>query len=96
MAIGKMIREGIKFSTSGAIQMMLGGIVTMVMPPQVSIPYKIATSIGSVMIAWFAGEKMDDFVEKKLDDIEEAIDTVKAMAAEVKKDDDIVENSEEA
>lgn len=84
MAINKTIREGVKFSTSGAVQMMIGGIMAAVMPPQVSLLYKAATCVGSLMVAWYAGEKMDSFVDEKLDDVELVIDEVKAVATEAK------------
>ena len=91
MAINKTIREGVKLSTSGAVQIMIGGIVAAVIPPQVSVIYKIAAYIGGLMVTWYAGEKMDEFVDKKLDETEEVIDEVKAVAAEAKKN---IENKE--
>lgn len=82
--IGNTVREGVKLSTSGAVQMMLGGIVAAVIPPQISIAYKVAACIGGFMVTWWAGEKMDDFVDEKLNEVEELVDTVKAVAAEAK------------
>lgn len=84
MAINKTIRDGVKLSTSGAVQLMIGGAIAAVMPPQVSLIYKAATWIGGVMISWYAGEKMDNFIDEKLNDVELVIDEVKAVAAEAK------------
>lgn len=84
MAINKTVRDGVKLATSGSVQMMLGGIIAAVIPPQVSVAYKAAAYLGSLMVAWYAGEKMDTFVDEKLDEVEETVDTVKAMVAEAK------------
>lgn len=86
MQISKTVRDGVKLATSGSVQMMLGGIVAAVIPPQVSVVYKAAAYIGGTMVAWFAGEKMDEFVDRKLDEVGEAVDTVKAMVAEAKQE----------
>ena len=85
MAIRDTIRSVVKASTSGSISMVIGGIVVAVIPPQVSILYKAAAFVGGTMVAWFTGDKLEGFVDEKMDDIYDVVDSVKAMAAEAKK-----------
>ena len=76
MKIGTAIRDGVKLVTSGSVQMMLGGIVAAVVPANVGIPYKEASYIGSMIMAAYAGEKMNDFIDEKLDGAAEMLDIV--------------------
>lgn len=96
MKIGETVRNGVKLLTGGSVQMMLGGVISAIMPPQISIPYKVATYIGSFVVSMYATEKLDEFVDKKIDEVEETVETVKAMVAEAKQEADITEKSVEA
>lgn len=85
MKIGSATRQITKLATSGSVQIMLGGLVAAVIPKQISIVYKIATWIGSTVVASFVGDKLDEYVDEKLNDVEE-------LATEIQ--DIINENSE--
>lgn len=74
--ISEAVRTGVKLATSGSVQMMLGGVVAALMPPTVSIPYKIATWIGSMVLGMYAGDKLDEYVDQKLDETESALTEV--------------------
>lgn len=88
MAISKMVRNIVKLSTSGAVQAMIGGVTMAVMPTNINALHKAVNLVGGLMISWYVGEKLEGFTDEKLDDIENAIDEVKAMAAEAKKSND--------
>lgn len=76
MAISNDFREGVKLLSAGSVQMMIGGIVAAVMPKNVSIIYKTAAYIGSVVVSGFAGSKVDVYIDEKLDKLSESIETI--------------------
>lgn len=80
----KIVREVSKLVTSGSIQMVLGGVVAAVIPKNVCFVYKAACWIGTTAIAAFAGEKMDDFVDSKVDEAKECIEIVKDCINDIK------------
>lgn len=84
MAISKMVRNIVKLSTSGAVQAMIGGVTMAVMPPSINVLQKAVNLVGGFMVSWYVGEKLEGFTDEKLDEIEKAIDEVKAVAAEAK------------
>ena len=71
------IGQAVKLSTSAAIDITLGGLVKAVMPPKISIIYKAASYVGSAMLAWYVNDKMNDFVDEKMKNIEECINDLK-------------------
>lgn len=79
-----LAREIAKLVTSGSVQMILGGVVAAVVPKNVSVLYKAACWIGTTAIAAFAGEKMDDFVDEKVDDVKECVEIVKECVDDIK------------
>ena len=89
----KIFRAGTKLVASDSVKVMIGGIVAAVMPPNVSIVYKAVTAIGSLIVAGFVGEKIEDYVDRKIDDCVEVVDVIKD---EIQKNIDILkENMEE-
>ena len=84
MKFNKIVREGVKLATSGSVQMMIGGIVACVVPKTISLPAKAVYWVGSTVVAWFAGETLDSFVEDQLDGLEKDITEITELAAEVK------------
>lgn len=71
-----IIRGGLKLAASGSVQMMLGGIVAAVIPHQVSIAYKAAAYIGGLVVSAFVGDRLDKFVDEKVDEAKECVNEV--------------------
>lgn len=84
MNINGAIRDGVKLATSGSVQMMIGGIVAAVVPKNISIIYKVAAYVGSTVVAAFAGEKLDEYIDSKIDEVKETVDTVKDIIEKTK------------
>lgn len=91
MKVKETIRDAVKLVTTGSVQMMIGGIVAAVMPPQVSVLYKVGAYIGGLVLAGYAGEKLDPYVDKKLDEVEEIIDDAKRVISEKNEKDEAEE-----
>lgn len=73
----KIIRAGTKMVASDSVRIMIGGVVAAVMPKQISIVYKAVTAVGSCIIAGFVGEKIEDYVDRKIDEYVEVVEEVK-------------------
>lgn len=84
MNINGAIRDGVKLATSGSVQMMIGGIVAAVVPKNISIIYKVAAYVGSTVVAAFTGEKLDEYIDGKIDEVKETVDTVKDIIEKAK------------
>lgn len=84
MNINGIIRDGVKLATSGSVQMMIGGIVAAVVPKNVSILYKVVAYVGSTVVAAFAGEKLDEYIDSKIDEVEETMGEVKDIIGKAK------------
>ena len=77
MDVMKTLRAGTKIVAADSVRIMIGGIVAAVMPPQISIVYKTVTAIGSCFIAGFVGEKIENYVDRKIDEYVEVVEEVK-------------------
>ena len=84
--IGANVRNGVKIIVSGSIQACLGGVVAAVVPPTVSIPYKVVTYIGSMMAAAYVADKMDGFVDEKCNEVAELVDMVRDCQNKLKEE----------
>ena len=58
------------------LQMVAGGVITAIMPPNVSVAYKAAVKVGSYLIAGVATHAIDRSVAETFDQIDEIIETI--------------------
>ena len=73
----EMARTGAKLLGTASVQMMLGGIVTAVIPPQVSIVYRGACFVGSCLAAMAVNKPVSEAVDETFDSIEAQIKETK-------------------
>lgn len=71
------IRVGAKFLGTASVQMMIGGIVTAVIPPQVSMVYKGACLVGSCLASMAVNKPVSEAVDETFDNIEAQIEETK-------------------
>ena len=70
-------KSGAKMLGTASVQMLLGGLVAAVIPPNVSVAYKAAAAIGGCVVAMCANDPIDRAVEKQFADIEAAVEETK-------------------
>ncbi len=72
-----MLRGGAKLLGTASVQMMIGGIATAVIPPQVSVIYKGACLVGSCLAAMAVNKPVANAVDETFDNIEAQIEETK-------------------
>ena len=77
------MKKGLEFCKFGGqilatctLQMVAGGVITAIMPPNVSVAYKAAVKVGSYLIAGVATYAIDRSVAETFDQIDEIIETI--------------------
>ena len=73
----EMARTGAKLLGTASVQMMLGGIVTAVIPPQVSIVYKGACFVGGCLAMMVANKPVSDAIDETFNSLEAQIEEAK-------------------
>lgn len=73
----EMARTGAKLLGTASVQMMLGGIVTAVIPPQVSIVYKGACFVGSCLAMMAVNKPVSEAIDETFDNIEAQVEETK-------------------
>lgn len=87
-------KDGLKLLGTASVQMMIGGVVAAVMPPQVSAIFKTAAYIGSCVAAMCVSDPIDRVVDKQFETMESVIGQVKTYA-EIIKQSEVKEESTE-
>lgn len=78
-----MAKSCVKLLGSASVQMMIGGLVKAVIPPEVSIIYKAGAYVGSCVVALCASDPIDRAVDKQFV-------TIEALVEETRKNIDIL------
>ena len=86
MKIRNVARTVTKLAASTSVQMMIGGVAMAVVPPHISIIYKIAAGVGSFVVAACASEHTDKMVDKHFDELDDIVDVTKFFVDILKKD----------
>lgn len=74
----EICRFGAQILGTCTVQMVVGGVITAIMPPEVSVVYKAATKVGAYIAAGVITKALDDSVNKTFDDIDEIVETINA------------------
>lgn len=69
-------RVGAQLLGTATVQMVVGGVITAIMPPEVSVVYKTAVKVGSYLAAIAVTKAVDSAVSETFDDIEAVVDEV--------------------
>lgn len=69
-------RVGAQLLGTATVQMVVGGVITAIMPPEVSVVYKTAVKVGSYLAAIAVTKAVDSAVNETFDDIEAVVDEV--------------------
>ena len=69
-------RVGAQLLGTATVQMVVGGVITAIMPPEVSVVYKTAVKVGSYLAAIAVTKAVDSAVNETFDDIEVVVDEV--------------------
>lgn len=79
----KVISEVVKTATDASVSTIIGGLIGTFLIPY-GIVFKGACFVGAVMTSWFAMDKMDTFIDKKIDEAEDIINEIKSTISEAK------------
>ncbi len=77
-------KSAVKLLGSASVEMMIGGIVTAVIPANVSVVYKAAVYVGSCVAAMCVSDPIDRVVDRQFDDIQAVIEETKNCVATLK------------
>ena len=69
-------RVGAQLLGTATVQMVVGGVITAIMPPEVSVVYKTAVKVRSYLAAIAVTKAVDSAVSETFDDIEAVVDEV--------------------
>ena len=62
-----IVKLGTNLVTVGSLDFLIGGILMAVMPVGVGLPMTAARFIGSVMLAGYLGDKMENYIDTQVD-----------------------------
>lgn len=71
------IRVGAKLLGTASVQMMIGGVVAAVVPPQVSALYRGACFVGSCIASLAVNKPISDAVDEVIDNVQDQIEETK-------------------
>lgn len=90
---GIKVKEILTCAGSSSVFMLVGGIVTAVMPPQVGLLYKGAAYIGGLVLSMVAADPIGDVIDRKfeegkilIDQAKECVNTLKEVKEKVERE----------
>lgn len=69
-------KVGAQILGTATVQMVIGGVITAIMPPEVSVVYKTAVKVGSYLAAMAVTKAVDNAVGETFEQIEGVVDEV--------------------
>ena len=71
-----MVKTGISVVSSFGSGALAGGLVAAIIPPQFGIPLRICSYVTAGIASWMFDDQADEFIDKKLDEVDEAVGAV--------------------
>lgn len=85
--LGKVLRASAKLAAGASVEIMIGGVMAAVVPGNVGPLFKAVAGLGTVLVAAFASDKMETYVDSKCDEVR---DMVQETVDEAKRNIDIL------
>ncbi len=79
-----IVKIGTNLVTVGSLDFLIGGVLAAVMPAGVGLPMMAARFIGSVMLAGYIGDKMEDYIDTNVDYAFDIVDQSKELVTKIK------------
>ena len=92
MQIMEKLRAGGKLLGTASVQMMIGGVVQAVVPPQVSVIYKAAITVGSCLAAMAVSKSVDGAVDETFDNLQAVAEQTKHYIEVLREKEETVSN----
>ena len=78
------IRNLAKVLSTGSVQVMLGGVASAVMPPQIGLLFKGIVYVGGAVLALSLAKPVENLVDETFDEIESEIKEAKSYVEVLK------------
>lgn len=67
---------GAQLLGTATVKMVVGGVITAIMPPEVSVVYKTAVKVGSWIAAGVVSKAVDNAVNETFDNVEAVVNEI--------------------